>query len=180
MSVKNVQRIGLASLFAMLAICAAAVLLTRPAHGQNYAWDTGKWAGSTDLRGKGPVLVDSLRTAGTVTARTITADTQVVTGCQYSVYARDAAQANITGGIFANGQIAAFAGIDGVSGYGTITNFSRMTITKIVADSIAVDTLGVGGGASIVKADTSAAGDSLKATYLNGKKGMLFQTEVGP
>jgi hypothetical protein len=144
----------------------------------------GGWdALPTELRGKGTLYVDSVAVTGKVTAAKVTS-TDSVNGKTIGVITPDGA--NRPGIVSANdtriniGYLGATNSLllgNGVTG----GLFSPQAGSGWTATGCAnVDSVRIGAGSAWTKADTSAAGDSLKLTYDNGNKTMHFSTEVKP
>ncbi len=150
----------------------------------------GAWKkpSTTDLRGAGVVLLDSMRTAGGIAAGTVAAETLSV-NADSLVLTSNAGQTKLfvpVGSdlcLYAWGQMAARSNgytwiqIFDVAGNG---NQSLSGFASLAAKLGAFDSTRIGGGATITKIDTSAAGDSTKLDFINGNRIMHLGTEVKP
>lgn len=132
---------------------------------------------SPSVASLGKVVFDSARTAGTIEAKDALGG-HMLFGAHYGgFYALDFGnsvygtthmfQDTATGVLKLNMPFNPYTGLTANGGF---TATGKATF----------DSLGIGGGATITKIDTSVAGDSSEATFVNGNKILHFGTEVKP
>ena len=154
---------------------------------QLFGWSGGFMGASKNTTGN-VTITGNLTTTGGITAGTVAAETLSVNSDSlvltsnaglskiYSPAYADiaiygyAAQAMVTSGY-------TWTQIFDVAGNG---NQSLSRFASISAKLGAFDSTRIGGGATIIKIDTSAAGDSTKLDYINGNRIMHLGTEVKP